>query len=64
MSPRAATAEGEGILGNISISDVYYLVQSDDITIPDINNLTIQCGSYRTRKIGHLFEFNSFKSYL
>ena len=64
MSPRAATAEGEGILGNISISDVYYLVQSDDIAIPDINNLPIQGVSYRTRKIGHLFEFYSFKSYL
>jgi hypothetical protein len=64
MLHRAATAEGEGVLGIISISDGYYLVQSDDIIIPDINNLTIQGMSYRTRKTGDLFEFYSFKSYL
>lgn len=52
MLPRAANAEGEEYLEIISISNGFYLVQSDDITIPDINNLTIQAMSYRTRKIG------------
>ena len=40
MLPRAVTAEGEGVFSIISISDGYYLVQSDDITIPDIKLLS------------------------